>query len=83
MRRGDLERERFADHWELILQTFSIPLADFEAANPAFRSTRIRAVRFLFDQVHAGEVAIGRIGFSKLPSEFLDARVDGPESGSR
>lgn len=77
MRRKDLEEDRFADHWELVLQTFSIPLADFAAANGSLDLSRLRAVRFVFDRVHAGEVAIDRIGFSDLPPEMLRARVDG------
>jgi hypothetical protein len=77
MRRTDQEEARFADHWELILQTYSIPLGDFTAANSALDLRRLSAVRFVFDRVHAGEVAIDQIGFSALPSAFLDARVDG------
>jgi dienelactone hydrolase len=77
LRRGDLERQRFQDHWELILQTYSIPLGDFVAQNRALELRRLSAVRFVFDRVHAGEVAIDQIGFSHLPAEFLGARVDG------
>jgi hypothetical protein len=77
MRRGDLERQRFQDHWELIQQTYSIPLGDFVAQNRALELRRLSAVRFVFDRVHAGEVAIDQIGFSHLPAEFLGARVDG------
>ncbi len=77
LRRRDLERQRFADQWELILQTYSIPLSDFVRANGSLELTRLRAVRFVFDRVHAGEVAIDQIGFSDLPPAFLQARVDG------
>ena len=78
MRRADQEATRFATHWELILQTYSIPLGDFTADNAALDLRRLSAVSFVFDRVHAGEVAIDQIGFSDLPSEFLSARVDGP-----
>ena len=77
MRRADLEASRFATHWELILQTFSIPLGDFTARNRSLDLGSLRAVRFVFDRVHAGEVSIDQIGFSDLPAEFLGARVDG------
>lgn len=78
MRRADLERDRFEDHWELILQTFSIPLSDFVATNRSLDLRRLRAVRFVFDRVHAGGVAIDQIGFSALDPAFLSARVEGP-----
>ena len=77
MRRSDQEAQRFADHWELILQTFSIPLGDFVADERALDLSRLRSVSFVFDQVHGGEVAIDQIGFSELPPAFLGARVDG------
>ena len=77
MRRADQEASRFQSHWELILQTYSIPLGDFTGANSSLDLQRLTAVRFVFDQVHAGEVAIDQIGFSNLPPAFLGARVDG------
>jgi hypothetical protein len=80
MRRGDLEAQRFQRHWELILQTYSIPLGDFRAANALLDIGTIRTVAFVFDRVHAGEVTIDQVGFSDLDPAFLDARVDGPGS---
>jgi dienelactone hydrolase len=80
MRRGDLEAQRFQSHWELILQTYSIPLGDFLAANASLDLGTIRTVAFVFDRVHAGEVTIDQMGFSDLDPAFLDARVDGPGS---
>ena len=78
MRRADQEASRFQRHWELILQTFSIPLEDFVAQNSSLALGRLTAVRFVFDRVHAGEVSIDQIGFSDLDPAFLGARVDGP-----
>ena len=77
MRRADQEASRFQSHWELILQTYSIPLGDFTAANSSLDLRRLSSVRFVFDRVHAGEVAIDQIGFSDLAPAFLGARVDG------
>jgi hypothetical protein len=77
LRRGDLEKIRFADHWELILQTYSIPLGDFVAAAPGLDLSTLRAVRLVFDRSVAGEVAVDQIGFSALDPAFLGARVDG------
>lgn len=81
MRRGDLERQRFQNHWELILQSYSIPIADFLADNRSLNLHDIASVSFVFDRVHAGEVAIDGIGFSDLDPAFLSARVDGQGAG--
>jgi hypothetical protein len=78
MRRADREASRFERNWELILQTYSIPLEDFVARNRSLALSRLAVVRFVFDQVHVGEVSIDRIGFSDLDPAFLSARVDGP-----
>jgi len=77
MRRGDLEADRFQTQWEMILQTYSIPLEDFLADNRSLDPRRLSSVSFVFDQVHAGEVVIDQIGFSDLDPAFLGARVDG------
>jgi dienelactone hydrolase len=77
MRRGDLEETRFQEHWELILQTYSIPLGDFLADNASLDARRLASVHFVFDRVHAGEVVIDHIGFSDLDPAFLSSRVDG------
>jgi dienelactone hydrolase len=77
MRRADREAARFQTNWELVLQTYSIPLDDFVAANSALDLNTLRSVRFVFDRVHVGEVALDQIGFSDLDPAFLGARVDG------
>ena len=76
LRRADQEKERFTDHWELILQTYSIPLGDFKADNPTLDLEQLITIRFVFDRVHAGEVSIDQIGISDLDPAFLSARVE-------
>lgn len=78
MRRRDLERDRFQDHWEVILQTYAIPLSDFLAVQPDLDLAGLREIRFVFDGVPAGEVVLDQIGLSRLDPAFLSARVDGP-----
>jgi dienelactone hydrolase len=78
MRRGDQEKQRFQDHWEQVLQTYSIPLGDFAAANPRLDLGNLAAVRFVFDRAPAGEVVVDQIGFSALDPAFLGARVERP-----
>jgi len=76
LRRRDQENQRFADNWEQILQTYSIPLGDFAAANPRLDLRTLKAVRLLFDRSAAGEVVVDQIGFSALDPAFLSARVE-------
>ncbi len=66
LRRGDLEEDRFANLFELVLQTYSIPLRDFTAAEASLDLGRLRTIRFLFDRTDVGEVVIDEIGFETL-----------------
>ena len=76
MRRRDQENQRFTDHWEQVLQTYSIPLGDFTNANSSLDLRSLRAVRLVFDRAQAGEVVVDQIGFSDLDPAFLSARVE-------
>ena len=49
---------------ELVVQSFSIPLADFVEANPSFDPARLDEIRLLFDRTAAGTVVVDDIGFS-------------------
>ena len=62
-RRNDAES--FDHQWELVLQSFSIPLADLVRANPALEPARPREIRLLFDLTPAGTVVVDDIGFSE------------------
>ena len=75
LRRQDLERQRFAEPWELILQHFSIPLSDFAAENAAFEPRTLRAVSLVFDQAEKGTVVVDDVGLAQLHPGFLSARV--------
>ncbi|MCY4572409.1 MAG: hypothetical protein OXF01_06365, partial [Gemmatimonadetes bacterium] len=75
LRRQDLEEQRFADPWELILQHFSIPLSDFVAVNRAFDPGRLRTVSLVFDQTEKGTVVVDDVGLAQLHPGFLSARV--------
>ncbi len=78
MRRADMERERFPQDWELILQSYSIPLGDFRRVNPALDLSSLTALRLIFDRTPAGEVAVDEMGLSPhLDQAFLAARVNG------
>ena len=75
MRRRDLEDDRFANPWELVLQHFSIPLSDFAADNPAFDPGTLRSVALVFDRTEAGTVVVDGVGLARLHPGFLGARV--------
>ena len=75
MRRRDLEDDRFANLWELILQHFSIPLSDFVADNPSFDPGTLRSVRLVFDRTTAGTVVVDDVGLSRMHPGFLSARL--------
>ncbi len=62
-RRNDAES--FDNQWELVLQSFSLPLADFVEANPSFDPATPREIRLLFDRTAAGTVVVDDIGFSE------------------
>jgi dienelactone hydrolase len=64
LRRADRERTAFARMHELVLQSFSIPLVDFQAAS-SIDVSELRAVRLVFDQVVAGTVIVDDIGVAK------------------
>jgi len=73
LRRRDLEEDRFASLSEIVLQTYSIPFADFLRAAPGLDVARLREVRFVFDIAHAGTVLIDDIGFSAMDPAFTRA----------
>ena len=80
LRRRDLEKQRFANSWELVLQHFSIPLSDFALANPAFDPATLRELRLVFDRTEAGTVAVDDVGLARMHPGFLAARL--PPAGS-
>ncbi|HEX7117279.1 MAG TPA: hypothetical protein VF212_00725 [Longimicrobiales bacterium] len=75
LRRRDREEERFENHWELVLQSYTVPLADFRAENPALDLHTLRQVRFVFDRTPAGTVVLDEIGFSAPPPTTAPASV--------
>ncbi|MBK8905293.1 MAG: hypothetical protein IPM53_29190 [Anaerolineaceae bacterium] len=49
--------------FERVLQTYVIPLAAFQTADPAFQPDRITAIRFIFMGEQGGAVYLDEIGF--------------------
>ena len=62
LRRGDRESRQFRTPYELVLQSYTIPLADFVAAAPGLDVTTLRGVVLRFDRAVAGTVVVDEIG---------------------
>jgi dienelactone hydrolase len=75
-RRAGRDTAQFANIYELIPQTFVMPVADFTAAASSFDPRQIAAIRLVFDKTEAGTVVVQHIGMS-TPADpaFLAAPV--------
>jgi hypothetical protein len=71
LRRHDQEQQRYPTQYELVLQTYVFPLAEFAQASPQFDPTRLRSVRLVFDRLVAGTVVVDDIGVSATAGPFL------------
>ena len=78
--RRDLERSRFARQSEIVLQTYSLPLADFVAVRPDLDVSRLRTIRFLFDRAVAGTIIVDDIGFAALDPAYLTVAGETPDA---
>ncbi|MEZ5318404.1 MAG: hypothetical protein R2752_13470 [Vicinamibacterales bacterium] len=77
LRRRDLDTTRFRAHGESVMQTFRIPLADFQAANPSLDVSSVTAIRFMFDRAKAGTVILDDVGFSSTDAQAEPVRGAG------
>lgn len=77
-RRND--SESFDQQWELVLQSFSIPLGDF--ATGGVDVSTLRELSLVFDLTEAGTVVVDDVGFSNLDPAFLAADRPTPGAGS-
>jgi dienelactone hydrolase len=75
LRRRDLDTSRFGEHFELVMQTFTLPLGDFRRANPSLDLGTLAAVRFVFDRAEAGTVVVDEIGFAHMPQAFAAGAI--------
>ncbi len=64
--------QAFVGNTEMVLQSFSIPLADFrEASGGRLELNRLIEIRLLFDESKAGSVVLDQVGFSNMNPAFL------------
>ena len=71
--------ERFEKQWELVLQSYSIPLSDFVDGDSTFDPGSIRKIELIFDQTRAGTVVVDDIGFSKMDHGFFQSAAPIPD----
>jgi dienelactone hydrolase len=63
-RREGRDAQRFTNIYELIPQTFVLPLADFAQAAPSFDPRQLAAIRLVFDRTEAGTIILEHVGLS-------------------
>jgi hypothetical protein len=63
-RRAIRDRQNFRTTFELVPQTYVMPLADFAAAAPGFDPAGLRTVRLLFDRTERGTVVLLDMGIA-------------------
>lgn len=75
-RRAGRDDSRFANIYELIPQTFVMPMADFVRETPAFDPSQVATIRLLFDKTEAGTIVLEHVGLS-TPADpaFLGAMI--------
>ena len=78
-RRPGRDAARFSTIFELIPQTFVMPIADFTAASSQFDPRQIATIRLLFDRTEAGTIVLEHVGLSTpTDTAFLAAPVRKP-----
>ena len=70
LRRADREKDRFREPYELVLQTYPMPLAAFHAVAPSFDPAQLRVIRLVFDRTPAGEVVMDDVGLANMNPAF-------------
>jgi hypothetical protein len=72
-RRKGRDKSAFPNPYELVLQTYVMPLKEF-ARTGAFDASRVRTIRLVFDKTRVGQVVVDDIGFSAIDPAYLAGR---------
>jgi dienelactone hydrolase len=76
LRRESQEQQRFPNKFEVVLQTYVIPLRDLVAIAPALDPAKLKTIRFLFDRAKWGTVQMDDIGLWPNPNPaFFSAKA--------
>ena len=76
-RRAGRDKQRFGNVYEVVMQTYTIPLADLARAAPGLDVTRVAQLQWRFDRTEAGTVMLDNIGFSRMRPEFFVGAAPG------
>ena len=71
LRRRDEEKQRFPTQYEMVLQTYVMPIADFARVTPELDARHLRSIRLVFDRLVAGTVVVDDIGVSSQTGRFV------------
>lgn len=75
-RREGRDDTRFATTFEMVLQTFVIPIGEFAKTAPAFDPKQLKTIRLLFDKSIAGTVVVSDIGISpKIDPAYMAGAI--------
>jgi dienelactone hydrolase len=72
-RRKGRDKTAFPNTYELVLQTYVMPVREFARAT-SFDASRIRTIRLVFDRTRVGQVVVDDIGFSAIDPAYLAGR---------
>jgi hypothetical protein len=75
-RRDGRDESRFNTLFEIVPQTFVVPLRDFAQGSAGFDPAALKSVRLLFDKTAAGTVIVSDIGISpRIDPIFIGAPI--------
>ena len=73
-RRKGRDKTVFPNPYELVLQTYVMPLKEFPRGTSSFDASRVKTIRLVFDRTRVGEVVVDDIGFSAIDPAYLANR---------
>ena len=73
-RRKGRDKTVFPNPYELVLQTYVMPLKEFPRGTSGFDASRVKTIRLVFDRTRVGEVVVDDIGFSAIDPAYLATR---------
>jgi hypothetical protein len=71
LRRADQEKQRYSQQYEMVLQTYVMPVSDFIQQSPQFDPKQLKSVRLVFDRLVAGTIVLDDIGVSNRAGPFV------------
>jgi dienelactone hydrolase len=73
-RRKGRDKTVFPNPYELVLQTYVMPVREFARGPSGFDASRVRSIRLVFDRTRVGQVVVDDIGFAAIDPAYLAAR---------